>query len=109
MVKGHQDKIYFLARVENTWDYMTIAVEEPMWKTFTENFVEVLNESEGLFTYSTEERMAAQFKEEKLFWSQEIRNGMLRTLIMKAYYRKDEECQRALDELVGQILGYVKD
>lgn len=109
VVKGHQGKIYFLACVENTWDYMTISVEEPMWKKFTEIFVEVLNESEGLFTYSTEERMAAQFKGEKLFWSQAIRNGMLRTLIMKAYYRKDEECQRALDELVGQILGYVKN
>lgn len=109
VVKRHQNKTYFLACVENTWDYMTISVEDPMWQKFTQVFTEVLNESEGLFTYSVEERMAAQFKGEKLFWSQSIRSGMIRTLIMKAYYRKDEECQWALDKLVEEILGYVKN
>ena len=109
VVKRHQNKTYFLACVENTWDYMIISVEDPMWQKFIQVFTEVLNESEGLFTYSVEERMAAQFKGEKLFWSQSIRSGMIRTLIMKAYYRKDEECQWALDKLVEEILGYVKN
>lgn len=109
VVKRHQNKTYFLACVENTWEYMTISIEDPMWKKFIQVFTEVLNESEGLFIYSVEERMVAQFKGEKLFWSQSIRNGMLRTLIMKAYYRKDEECQWALDKLVEEILGYIKN
>lgn len=107
-VRKNQEVMYCLACVENTWDCMTISTEEPLWKQFTELFIEVLNESEALFTYSAQEKLLAQFKGEKLFWSGTIRTGMIRTLIMKGFYRSDEECQSELDSLVDRILGYVQ-
>ncbi|MCI8661647.1 MAG: hypothetical protein HFG54_15630 [Lachnospiraceae bacterium] len=100
--------VYCLACVENTWDCMTISAEEPLWKRFTELLIEVLNESEALFTYSAQEKLLAEFKGETLFWSEVIRTGMIRTLIMKGFYRSDEECQRKLDSLVEKIFGYVQ-
>lgn len=72
-------------------------------------FVEVLNESERLFIYTPQERMVAQFKGERLFWSSTIRNGMIRSLIMKAYYKNDYNFQVSLDELVDRLLSYVQN
>ena len=34
--------------------------------------------------------------------------GMLRSLIMKAYYKKDNNCQAQLDSLVSKIFGYIQ-
>ena len=49
----------------------------------------------------------AQFRGEKLFWSASLRKGMLKTLIMKGVYKKDNHAQPSLDYLVKQILNCV--
>lgn len=98
---------YCLASVENTWECLDISLDDPLWETFIEIFIEVLNESENLFTYSAQEKLLAQIKGEKLFWSETLRKGMVRTLIMKGFYRKTKNCQPAMDSVVGKILDYV--
>ena len=108
IVKQRNSRSYYLASVENTWEYLDISVDNPMWKRFRELFIEVLNESEKLFVYTTQERIVAQIKGEKLFWSSNIRNGMMRSLIMKAYYKNDTEFQSVLDLLIDEVLKYVK-
>lgn len=105
--KHRSGNLYALASAENTWEYVNIELNDPIWRQFTDLFIEVLNESEMLFTCSEQERMMAQFHGDTLFWSKAIRSGMIRTLIMKAFYKRDEECQGALDNLVKQILDYV--
>ncbi len=105
--KHRSGNLYALASAENTWEYVSIELNDPIWHQFTDLFIEVLNESEILFTCSEQERLMAQFHGDSLFWSKAIRSGMIRTLIMKAFYKRDEECQGALDDLVNQILDYV--
>ena len=68
----------------------------------------MINESENLFTYDSNERLLAQFKGERLFWSGTIRKGMLKTLLIKEAYQNDGETQLALNKLVEDILKYVK-
>ena len=107
IVEHRGERHYYLASVENTWDYVDIHCSDPIWTTFKNAFIDVLNESEKLFTYSNEERIKAQLKGEKLFWSSSIRSGMIRTLIMKAYYKNDTEFQDTLDSLISDVFGYI--
>lgn len=109
VIHDNQMISYYLASVENTWDYMSVSTDDILWKKFSDIFIEVLNESEKLFLYSAEEKILAQFKGEKLFWSATIRSGMVRTLIMKAFYRNDENCQYVLDELVEKLFSFVSN
>lgn len=107
IVNTEASKSYFLASVENTWDYIDVSVNSEIWKKFKKLFIEVINESEKLFTYSAQDKLAAQFRGEKLFWSSSIRKGMIRSLIMKAYYKNDMHCQWDLDVLVKEIFDYI--
>lgn len=104
---GSRSLSYCLASTENTWECLDISLDDPLWEKFIEIFMEVLNESENLFTYSEQEKLLAQIKGEKLFWSETLRKGMTRTLIMKGFYRKTEDCQLAMDKVVSKILNYV--
>ncbi len=110
MIKGSRRNhapFYCLASTENTWECMNVSLDDSLWKKFVEIFIEVLNESENLFTYSADEKLLAQIKGEKLFWSETIRKGMVRTLIMKGCYRKSEDCQPAMNRVIDKILNYV--
>lgn len=105
---GNHSLSYSLASTENTWECLDISLDDPLWEKFIEIFMEVLNESENLFTYSVQEKLLAQIKGEKLFWSETLRKGMVRTLIMKGFYRKTEDCQPAMDRVVSKILDYIR-
>ena len=109
IVKSNGNRAFYLASVENTWEYIDVPYDDNIWELFKKLFVEVLNESERLFIYTPQERMVAQFKGERLFWSSTIRNGMIRSLIMKAYYKNDYNFQVSLDELVDRLLSYVQN
>lgn len=100
-------KSYYLASVENTWEYDQVFVSDAIWQTFVEVFFEVLNEPEKLFTIPPREKILAQHAGESLFWSATIRKGMLRTLLIKAGYKQHEECQACLDEIVGNIMSHI--
>lgn len=104
---GSRSLSYCLASTENTWECLDISLDDSLWKKFIEIFMEVLNESENLFTYSEQEKLLAQIKGEKLFWSETLRKGMIRTLIMKGFYRKTEDSQPAMDRVVSKILNYI--
>ena len=107
VIKGSRAKIYCLASTENTWECISILSDEPIWKKFVDVLLEVLNESESLFTYESRERIIAQFKGEKLFWSAALRKGMIKTLIMKGVYKKDNNTEPGLGYLVKEILDCV--
>lgn len=108
MTKRNGMMSYYLASVENTWSYLNVFTNESIWHAFVTAVLEVINESENLFTYDGQERLIAQFKGEKLFWSETIRKGMLKTLLIKGAYQKDAETQIALNRLVGKILECVR-
>lgn len=109
IVNHRQTKEYYLASVENTWEYLSVSLEDHLWDKFVQLFYEVILEVEGLLIYPREERLLAEFRGEKLFWSKTLREGMLRTLIMKAYYRKDDRCQLAMNQLVADIFEQIQN
>ena len=108
MVKRRGSVSYYLASTENIWSYLDVLITEKIWILFVSALLEVINESENLFTYDGRERILAQFKGEKLFWSETIRKGMLKTLLIKGVYTNDKETQLCLNKLVEDILNYVK-
>ena len=99
---------YYLASAENIWSYLNVLTNEKIWNSFVLVVLEVINESENLFTYDSHERLIAQLKGERLFWSETIRKGMLKTLLIKGAYQNDEETQLCLNKLVDDILHFVK-
>lgn len=108
MAKRNGTISYYLASVENVWSYLNVLTNEPIWNAFLTAVLEVINESENLFTYDGRERLIAQFKGERLFWSETIRKGMLKSLLIKGAYQKDHETQIALNRLVEEILDCVR-
>ena len=104
----HPYTSYCLASAENTWVNMTIGTEDPMWGLYVECLKEALYEAEPLFTYSTKEKLAAQLNGEKLFWSEEIRRGLLRTLILMKCFNNDDSYQYAIDNIVMEVLARIK-
>lgn len=99
---------YRLVSNENIWSYLTVSTDEKIWGLFVTILFEVLNEAENLFTYDYKERILAQIKGEKLFWSETIRRGMLKTLLIKGVYQADEETEKFLNNLVRDILEPVR-
>lgn len=99
---------YTLASAENTWDYVDISVNDELWEQFIGVFLRVINSQEKLMTCSEVERLSAEMNGEKLHWSSMIRHGMIRSLIMKVCYKKDQECQYILDDLIDTIFDNVK-
>lgn len=99
---------YYLASLENIWSYLDVIFNEKIWGVFTEEVFKVIKASEELFTYNSTDRLRAQFKGERLFWSVTIRKGMLKTLLIKATFSRDEENQWHLDNLIETILKDIK-
>ena len=99
---------FYLVSTENTWSYLDVLPNEPIWQSFVTAVLEVINEPENLFSYDQREVLIAKIRGESLFWSETIRKGMLKTLLIKGAFKKDEETQKALDELVYSILDSVK-
>ena len=108
VIKRNGAVAYYLASTENTWSCIDASVTEPIWEKFEAAVLEVLNESENLFTYDYKQKVLAQFNGERLFWSETIRKGMLKTLIMKGTYRREEDTQIVLNNIACNILEYVQ-
>ena len=73
IVDINSTKEYYLASAENAWDYIDVDNDSEIWNKFKDVLLEVINEAEKLFIYSSQEKLVAQFKGEKFFWSAVIR------------------------------------
>ncbi len=109
LLKGSRINTYMLASAEISWEYIDVPVNSSIWTKFVNLFNIVINESEKLFTYSNKERLLAQFKGEKLFFSPELRKGMLNSIILKAYYKNDPNFQYEADRITQEVLDHIND
>ena len=109
VVRRNGSVYYYLASTENVWSYQNVLTNEKIWQSFEEMVLLVINESENLFTYDTHETLFAQLNGESLFWSETIRKGMLRTLLIKGAYQNDDDTQFSLDKLVKEILKNINN
>lgn len=64
-------------------------------------------ESEPIFDYPFEKHFEASIYAEKPEWSPTLKKGMIRTLIMRAYYRGHEENQKQIDNIVSRVLDTI--
>lgn len=107
-VRLHGSNYYSLAVPEEAWDNIPVSVNDEIWKDFYRMLESIIMNAEKVFTYSGEEKLFAQVRGEAAHWSGYIREGMLRTLIMKALYKQDVDIQVKLDRFVEQILQNTK-
>lgn len=96
-----------LASVEDAWEELDIYITKDLWDKFVELFFEVLIVSEPIFKYPFEKHFEASVCVEKPDWSPILKKGMIRTLIMRAYYRNHEENQKQIDDVVQKVLDKI--
>lgn len=106
-------KVYYqLAGLENAWDYLDckLDVQSKIWENFSQILADILVEPDPEFDFPAKERhIRAISPEGQPFWSKMIKDGMLRSLIMRAYYKKDKESQYSIDYLVESILKQIRN
>lgn len=110
--KSYGGTIYHLASVENAWDYLDdkVVVGDKLWTKYVDNILEIVSEPDPVYFFPEEQqRYAELLPEGKPFWSTTLKKGMLRSLIMKAYYKKNIDSQNAIDEVVGKVLDKIQN
>lgn len=102
--KGHRDENMQIASIEDAWEELDYYITDAMWNKFIKLLYEVLIVSEPIFDHPIEKHFEVSIRIEKPDWSQALKRGMLRTLVMRAFYRKHDENQYAVDNIVKEIL-----
>lgn len=103
-IQGYSGSNMQLASIEDAWEELDAYISDEMWGNFVKLFYEVLIESEPIFEYPFDNHFEASIYAEKPEWSPALKRGMIRTLIMRAYYRGHDEYQRQIDNVVEQVL-----
>lgn len=104
----HGRTIYHLASVENAWDYLDdkVVIGDKRWNKYVECILEIISEPDPVFNYPEEQQYYAEILPGgKPFWSAILKKGLLRSFIMKAYYKKNKDSQDAIDLVVEKILA----
>lgn len=96
-----------LASVEDAWEELDIYITDELWDKFITLLYEVLIESEPIFEYPFEKHFEASIYAKKPEWSPTLKEGMIRTLIMRADYRGHEENQRQIDNIVSKVFDTI--
>lgn len=106
-VKLHGKTSYYLSSVQNVWTYLNVDVDEQIWKSFIGVAYDIINESEKMMSYQNDEKIIAQLKGERLFWSETIRKGILKTLLVKSTLQNDIEAKKNIEKLISKILDNI--
>ena len=96
-----------LASVEDAWEELDLYINDDIWNKFISLFYEVLIESEPIFEYPFDKHFEASVYATKPEWSPTLKKGMIRTLIMRAYYRGHEENQKQINDIVAKVLDTI--
>ncbi|MBO5192183.1 MAG: hypothetical protein J6C22_14435 [Bacteroides sp.] len=107
----HGRVIYHLASVENAWDYLDdkVVIGDKRWEKYVDCILTILSEPDPVFNFPEEQQHFAELLPGgKPFWSSVLKKGLLRSFIMKAYYKKNVASQNAIDIIVERILREIK-
>ena len=102
--KGHGSDNMQLASIEDAWEELDYYITDTMWNKFIKLFYDVLIESEPIFDHPFEKHFEMSIRIPKSDWSQALKRGMLRTLVMRAFYRKHDESQYEIDNIIKKVL-----
>lgn len=106
-LSGRKGENIQLASIEDAWEELDIFITDEIWDKFISAFKLTLIESEPIFKYPINEHFKAQILEGKPEWSKSLKEGMIRTLIMRAYYKGHIENQSQVDAVVREILDTI--
>jgi len=93
-IDKYSNSVYQLTSVEYAWETLDRYISNIIWDKFINCLYEVIDE-------------LLEIKNHTLEYSSALLHGMLRTLIMKAYYRKNISNQYIVDNIVRNILSKV--
>lgn len=108
--KMHGNTIFHLASTENAWDYFDdfVQIGNPVWNKFVDMIMAIILEEDPTYSdQSLKSRYAYLFNNGKMIWSNTLKEGLLRSLIMKAYYKKKAINQSAIDCIIEKVLNEV--
>lgn len=103
-IDSHRGRTIQLACVEDAWENLDSDISEKIWNKFVTLLYEVLIVQEPIFDLPVEKHFEAGLYVEKPEFTPELKQGMIRSLIMRAVYRRHEENQAQVDEVVRNIL-----
>lgn len=97
-----------LASTENAWDYLDefVDIESNIWSEYVEIIRTIITEENPIFNFPPEQQVYADIMPGgKKIWSSTLKEGLLRSLIMKAYYKNNPKSQSAVNQIVEEILN----
>lgn len=109
--KIHGGVVYHLASVENAWDYLDnkVVIGDKRWTSYVSCVLEIISEPDPVFNFPQEQQdYAGLLPGGKPFWTGTLKEGLLRSFIMKAYYKKDVNSQKEIDRVVEKLLTEIK-
>ena len=102
---------YRLASVENAWEYLEekVCVGDKIWKKYVECILTIVPEPDPVFDFPEDKQCYIELLPEGTpFWPSTLKKGLLRSLIMKAYYKNNSKNQSIVDNIVAEILKSIK-
>lgn len=106
-VDNRSEVIFQLANIDEAWDTLENKVSNELWTKFVELFHMVLIEEEPLFYESLEKNTILSPFISKSGWSKVLKQGMIRTLIMRACYFQNNEYQMNVNHIVKNVLDTI--
>lgn len=107
-VNVYNEEIYQLASIEDAWEELDNYILNSLWNKFIEWFNVILLDMDPMFNLPFEKHYIATLYADKPEWSKHLKEGMIRTLIMRAYFKNRFENQRRVDKVVKNILDNIQ-
>lgn len=106
--KVHGTTVIHLASTENAWDYLDefVIVGDELWDRYIEIIRTIITEENPIFSFPDEQQSYANILPGgKTIWSSSLKEGLLRSLVMKAYYKNNFQSQLAVDQIIEAVLN----
>ncbi len=97
-----------LASTENAWDYLDefVSMENNLWDKYVEIIRAIITEENPTFSLPIEQQSYASILPGgKPMWSSSLKEGLLRSLVMKAYYKNNFRSQAKVDQIIEAVLN----
>ena len=108
--KNHGTTFIHLASTENAWGYFDdlISFDSDLWGKYVMLISYIVTEENPIYNFPKEKRTYAHILPGgKACWSNALKEGLLRSLVMKAYYNNKPQNQNEIDKIVFGILEKV--
>lgn len=105
-IQDYGNKKYQLANIETSWEYIGNEIRDTYWERFKKIAYKVIVKIDPLFTLPFSEHLKATLYSEKPENSNELKSGIIRSMIFRGIYR-DNKQQYEIDNLVKDILDTI--